>query len=99
MKPVHVALVALCLSGAPLLIATVAACTPGQRQAARTVVDAATAACVIANAALPDAEVARVCGVVDGLDGPLKDLLRTSRAKIAEARAGGELAGASRCGK
>lgn len=73
------------------------ACTPGQRQAARSVVDAATVACLVANATLPDAEVRRVCGIVDALDGPLADILRSSRAQVAEARAGGELAGASRC--
>lgn len=76
-----------------------AACTPGQRQAARSVVDAATVACLVANAALPDAEVKRVCGIVDALDGPIADILRSSRAQVAEARAGGELAGAARCGK
>lgn len=75
------------------------ACTPGQRQAARSVVDAATVACLVANATLPDAEVRRVCGIVDALDGPLADILRSSRAQVAEARAGGELAGAARCGK
>jgi hypothetical protein len=92
------AFVALLLAAPALGVASLA-CTPGQRQAARTAVDAATVACLIANATLPDAEVARVCSIVDGLDGPLKELLRASRTKVAEARAGGELAGASRCAK
>lgn len=92
------AFVALLLA-APVLGVASLACTPGQRQAARSVVDAATVACLIANATLPDAEVKRVCGIVDALDGPLKDILAAQRAKVAEARASGELAGTSRCGK
>lgn len=88
---------ALRLGAAGALALALLACTPGQRQAARSVVDAATVACLVANATLPDAEVRRVCGIVDALDGPLADILRTSRAQVAEARAGGELAGASRC--
>lgn len=79
------------------LAAALDACTPGQRQAARSVLDAATVACVVANATLTDAEVARVCGIVDRLDGPLRDVLQASREQVATARARGEIVGALRC--
>lgn len=69
--------------------AGIEACTPGQRQAARTVLDAAQVACVIANAALSDADVARVCGIVDGLDDPLRKLLAAQREQVAAAEAHG----------
>lgn len=69
------------------------ACTLGQRQAARTVLDAASVACVIANAALSDADVARVCGLVDGLDDPLRKLLASQREQVAAAELRGRAHG------
>ena len=77
--------------------AAIEACTPGQRQAARTVVDAATVACLIANAALPDSEVARVCGIVDGIDDPIRRLLSVQREQVAAAEARGRFSGAVGC--
>lgn len=78
--------------------AAIEACTPGQRQAARTVLDAASVACVIANATLSDADVARVCGLVDGLDDPLRKLLASQREQVAAAELRGRaVAGAARC--
>lgn len=77
--------------------AAIEACTPGQRQAARTVLDAATVACVVANAALSDADVARVCGVVDGLDDPLRKLLAAQREQVAAAELRGRSAGSIGC--
>ena len=73
------------------------ACTPGQRQAARSVIDASTVACMLANAALPDDRIKDVCGIVDALDGPLKDLLQAHREQVARAEAHGNFVGAMRC--
>ena len=72
-------------------------CTPWQRQAARSVVDASTVACMLANAALPDDKIRQVCGIVDALDGPLKDLLSAHRERVARAEAHGNFVGAMRC--
>lgn len=72
-------------------------CTPWQRQAARSVVDASTVACLLANAALPDDRIRQVCGIVDALDGPLKDLLSAHRERVARAEAHGNFVGAMRC--
>ncbi len=79
-----------------LSVADMAGCTPGQRQGARTAIDALTAACIIANAALPDDRVKQVCGIVDAFDGPMKDLLKASREQVAKARAEGAGVGCSR---
>lgn len=73
------------------------ACTLGQRQAAKTVLDAATVACLLANAALSDADVARVCGLVDGLDDPLRKLLSAQREQVAAAELRGRAHGAVGC--
>lgn len=61
------------------------ACTPGQRQTARTVLDVAKIACIIANQSLPDRDVQKVCDVADDLIDPMKDVLASSRAASAQA--------------
>lgn len=72
-------------------------CTPWQRQAARSMVDASTIACMLANASLPDDRIRQVCGIVDALDGPLKDLLSAHRERVAAAESRGRLVGAVTC--
>ena len=69
--------------------AGIEACTPGQRQAAKGALDVAQMACVIANAALADSEVARICGLVDGIDDPIRRLLSAQREQVAAAEARG----------
>ena len=73
------------------------ACNPFQRQAARSVLDAANVACLLANAALSDADVAKVCRLVDGLDDPLRRLLATQREQVKAAEGRGRLAGSVGC--
>ena len=58
-------------------------CTPGQREGARSALDVVQAACIIANAALPESKVAEVCGVTEPFMGPLRSLLASSRAAAA----------------
>jgi len=65
----------------------VAACTPAQRQGARTVLDVAQVLCVIANQALPEGDVARVCGITGPLIGPMRDVLAGARTASARAAA------------
>jgi len=72
------------------------ACLPG-KQIARTVLDIATTTCIIANAGRPDAEVKAICGIVDALDDPMRELLKASREQAAAAQAKGEVAGAVKC--
>jgi hypothetical protein len=61
-------------------VAAGSACTPAQRGAARTALDAARIACIIANAALPDEKVRAICNVADDLIDPMKDILSGARA-------------------
>lgn len=63
-------------------------CTPGQRQVARTVLDIANTLCIVANQALPDEEVAKVCGLAGPLIAPMKEVLAGSRSASAQAVAG-----------
>lgn len=64
------------------------ACTPGQRGTAKSVLDLAQTLCIVAHQALPDTEVAKVCGIADPLFGPMKDVLSGSRTASAQAVAG-----------
>ncbi len=81
--------------GAFVLLSVVLACTPGQKQDARTVIDLGKNACIIANQALPDEEIARICGIVGPLLDIMKDILSTARTetarqvKMAKEKAGG----------
>jgi len=66
-----------------ILVTMTIGCTPGQREGARTVLDAVQTACIIANAALPKSKVAEICGIADGFFEPLDTLLASSRAAAA----------------
>ena len=69
------------------------ACTPGQRQAARTVLDVVQVTCVIANQALGDAKVAEICDIAGPLIDPMRQILTSSRMASAQAVAGAQMAG------
>ncbi len=75
------------------LVASHVACTPGQRESARTVLDVAKTLCIIAHQALPDHEVAQVCGIAEPLFGPMRDVLAGARTASAQAVAGARVAG------
>ena len=69
------------------------ACTPGQRQAARTVLDVVQATCVIANQALDDAKVAEICNIAGPLIDPMRQILASARTASAQAVASAQVAG------
>ncbi len=75
------------------------ACTPGQRQDARTALDVSQIACIIANQTLDDARVPEVCNLVDALVDPMKRVLASARAEtgkqVAAARVQEKAAGAN----
>jgi hypothetical protein len=73
------------------------ACNPFGKAVARTALDVVTATCIVANADRPDAEVKAICGVVDAIDDPMRELLKTSREQTKLARSKAELASAARC--
>lgn len=52
---------------ASFAVAVSPACTPGERQVVKTIVDAGLAACVAANADLKDPQLQAVCGFADDL--------------------------------
>lgn len=73
------------------------ACIP-LKSVAKTVLDLSSTLCIVANADKPDAEVKAICGVIDALDEPMRDLLKTSREQAAVHRSQGEFAGSRVCG-
>jgi hypothetical protein len=79
------------------LMVTAYACTPLTKTIARTAIDVAQATCIVANSDKSDAEVKAICGIVDALDGPMRDLLKSSREQVRHAREQGEWSGAVRC--
>lgn len=73
------------------------ACIP-LKSVAKGALDLGSTLCIVANADKPDAEVHTICGIVDALDGPMRDLLKTSREQAALHRSQGEFAGSRVCG-
>lgn len=67
------------------LLAAADACQPF-KTFARTAIDVVSATCIVANADKPDQEVKAICGIVDALDDPMRELLKTSREQAAIAR-------------
>lgn len=65
-------------------VALAAACTPGQRQAARTVLDFAQTLCVVSHAASDDATVAQVCGITEALLPEMRKLVSAERTAAAQ---------------
>ena len=74
-------------AGVLLLFAFVSlsACTPGQRGAARSVLDVAQVACLVAHQELPDSAVADACAVTEPFFGPMREVLASSRKASAKA--------------
>lgn len=71
---------------APILVLSacmLSACIPRSGPAspspARTLVDASEAACVVANAALTNDEIAKTCRIVEMLSPALRELVRAAR--------------------
>ena len=62
-----------------VLVAALVACTPEQRQDAKTVLDVVKVTCIIANQALSDTEIASVCDVVGPYLSPMRDVLASAR--------------------
>lgn len=68
-----------------------AACTPAQKQDAKTALDVLQVACIIAHQALPDgtdtpeATIAAVCGIANDFIGPMETILSSSRRASAQA--------------
>jgi hypothetical protein len=55
------------------------ACTPAEKQAARTALEVTQVACIVANAALQDAEIATLCGIANDAIPAMQDLLASAR--------------------
>lgn len=89
MKNLSLSIVSLVVAAGAFVAAdAVTACTPGQIQAAKTALDVATVACVVANQALADADVAKVCNVANDLIPAMQQILSRSRTASAQAVAG-----------
>ncbi len=75
------------VGGGAILAALLGAegCTPGARQDARTAIEVAKTACIVAHQFLPDTEVAKVCDVANPLFGPMQDILASSRLASSQA--------------
>lgn len=67
------------------LLAAADACQPF-KTFARTALDISQSVCIVANADKSDAEVKAICNVLDALDDPMRELLKTSREQAAIAR-------------
>lgn len=65
------------------IVVAAAACTPGQRQVARTVLDIAQTLCIVAHAESDDATVAQVCGITEALLPDMRRIVSEQRAATA----------------
>lgn len=70
------------------------ACTPAEKQAAKTALDIANTICIVANAESSDANVQTVCGIEQTLMPDVKRLLDAHRKKMAATRCMGAVADA-----
>lgn len=77
------------------------ACTPAQREGAKSVVEAFDFACVVAHQILADSQVAEVCHVTDPYRDTMRQLLGSARAEtnkaVSAARAETMAAAAAKC--
>ena len=71
------------VTGVAVLIAAAPACALFQKHA-KTALDVAQVACVIANATMPDDDVAKACDILDDLRPSMLDILRSQRMAIAK---------------
>ena len=69
-----------------LLVSLGDSCTPFGKAVARTVLDVSQSVCIVANSDKPDAEVKTICHVLDALDEPMRELLKSSRERVAQER-------------
>lgn len=70
------------------IVATAAACTPGQKQVLRTALDFAQTLCIVAHAESDDATVAQVCGITEALMPEMRKLASAQRTAAAKHVAG-----------
>lgn len=73
------------LSLITVVVAIAIACTPAQRQDARSAIEVTKAICIVAQQTMSDSEVALACGVAEPLFGPMQDLLASARAASTQA--------------
>ena len=71
------------VSGVAILIAIAPACALFQKHA-KTALDVAQVACIIANATMPDEQVAKACDVLDDLRPAMLDVLQSQRMAMAK---------------
>jgi len=69
-----------------LLVSASESCTPFGKSVARSVLDISQSVCIVANSDKPDSEVKAICGVLDALDEPMRELLKSSRERVAQER-------------
>lgn len=63
-----------------VLVASVdSACTPEQRGDAKTALDVAQVACIIAHQEMPDSDIAKVCSITEAFLDPMRTLLVSAR--------------------
>lgn len=65
------------------------ACTPGQREGAKTAIDAAKYACIVSRIVLADSVIAEQCGVFGPALDEMRSILGTTRTAMAAERAAG----------
>ena len=68
------------------------------KSVAKGALDLGSTLCIVANADKNDAEVKAICGILDALEGPMHELLKTSREQASLHRSQGEFAGSRVCG-
>lgn len=73
---------------AAVLVFLVAGCTPGQKQFARSALDVAQTACIIANATMSEEKVAEICAIEKAFYEPMRSLLASAKAAEAARPAG-----------
>jgi hypothetical protein len=67
------------------IVAITDSCVPF-KTVARGVLDVATATCLVANSDKSDDQIRQICGIVDALDEPMRELLKSSRERVAQER-------------
>ena len=68
-----------------LLVNASQSCVPF-KTVARGALDIANAVCITRESWRSDAEVKSICGIVDALDEPMRELLKSSRERVAQER-------------
>lgn len=67
------------------LVTITDSCVPFKR-AANVALDLGQTLCIVANSDRADEDVRKVCNIVDALDEPMRELLKSSRERVAQER-------------